>query len=278
MKNIILFTAFLFFLSGCNSAKYIYNFVDELALWQLDSYFELTNEQEDWVEERLQIHLKWHRAEELPHYKRFLTDIQNSAKDGLTMSELDEGLSRFEGKQRRTIERLIPDAALFLTKLSPEQINNLESKMAEENEEMLEKIEIKHERLQERRKDFLQQMEDWFGEFSPVQLAQIELWQTEWFPENYDPFANRMEHRLKSQTKLLALLRAKPEKSQVEEWFRLWTQNWGRDDFSERKTRIMRNKKRILQVDNFITNEQRLQAIAELDDWAEIIEEIMADH
>ena len=54
--------------------------------WQLDSYFELNDEQEDFVEERMKIHLEWHRAEELPRYKRFLTDIQSSGEDGLTMS------------------------------------------------------------------------------------------------------------------------------------------------------------------------------------------------
>jgi len=148
MKKIILFTLSLFIISACNTTKLVYDYGDKYVSWQLDSYFELNDEQEDWVEERMKTHLEWHRAQELPHYKRFLTDIQNSAKDGLTMSELDEGYSRFEAKQRRTFARLIPDAALFMTKLSPEQINNLERKMTEENEQMLTKVENRQERIQ----------------------------------------------------------------------------------------------------------------------------------
>ncbi len=57
-------------------------------------------------------------------------------------------------KQRRIFERLIPDAALFMTKISREQINNLERKMTEENEEMLTQVENRQERIQKRRDDF----------------------------------------------------------------------------------------------------------------------------
>ena len=94
------------------------------------------------------------------------------------MSELDEGFSRYEAKMARTFERLIPDVALFLTKISPEQINNLEREMAEENEEMMEKLEHSEERLQKRQEEFWVQMEDWFGEFTKAQQREIKLFQT----------------------------------------------------------------------------------------------------
>ena len=123
----------LFFLAGCSTTKLVYDYGDKVVAWQLDDYFELNDEQEEWVVERMKIHIEWHRMEELPRYKIFLTDIQNSSKDGLTMREIDKGYSRYEAKQRRTFERLIPDAALFMTKLSQEQINNLERKMTDEN-------------------------------------------------------------------------------------------------------------------------------------------------
>ena len=278
MKKIILFTLSLFIFSACNTTKLVYDYGDKYVSWELDSYFELNDEQEDWVEERMKIHIEWHRMEELPRYKNFLTDIQNSSKDGLTMSELDEGYSRYEAKQRRTFERLIPDAALFMTKISREQINNLERKMTEENEEMLTKVENRQERIQKRRDDFLEQMEDWFGEFSPGQLAQINQWQTEWYPESDDPIERRMKYRLKSQTQLLSLLRSTPDNLALEKWLFRWISRWDSNENFERKARILRNKKRILQVDKFITSEQRLQAIRELDDWVEILEQVIVNH
>jgi len=278
MKKIILFSLSLFIISACTTTKLAYEYGDKFVSWQLDSYFELNDEQEDWVEERITIHLEWHRAQELPRYKRFLTDIQNSSEDGLTMSELDEGFFRFKEKQRRTFERLIPDAALFLTKLSAEQINNLERKMVEENEEMIDKVENRQESIQEKQEEFLEEMEDWFGEFDSVQLVQINKWQKEWYTESSEPIERRMKYRLKSQARLLALLRTFPDKLTFEKWMSEWTRSWGREMNSARDARILRNKERILQVDKFITREQRLHAIRELDDWVEILEETIANH
>ena len=278
MKKIILFGLLIFLLAGCSTTKLVYDYGDKYLLWQLDSYFDLSNKQEEWLEERIKLHLEWHRSQELLSYKIFLIDIQNRAKDGLTMEELDEGFSRYEAKQNRLFERLIPDTALFLKSLSSEQINNLESKMLEENEEMTEKNENRSELIQERRENFLEQMEEWFGEFSPEQMIQINEWQVNWFVESTSPFEERMKYRIKSQTQILALLRSFPDGQELEKWMRNWSKSWGRDKNSDRKARILRNKNRILQVEKFINPEQRLHALRELDDWVEILEQTISKH
>ena len=278
MKKIILFGLLIFLLAGCSTTKLVYDYGDKYLLWQLDSYFDLSNKQEEWLEERIKFHLEWHRSQELRSYKKFLIDIQNRAKNGLTMEELDEGFSRYEAKQQRLFERLIPDTALFLKSLSSEQINNLESKMLEENEEMTEKNENRSELIQERRENFLEQMEEWFGEFSPEQMIQINEWQVNWFVESTSPFEERMKYRIKSQTQILALLRSFPDGQELEKWMRNWSKSWGRDKNSDRKARILRNKNRILQVDKFINPEQRLHALRELDDWVEILEQTISKH
>ena len=271
-KN-ILFLGLLFFIAGCSSAKLFYSYGDSIASWQLDSYFDLTNEQEEWVEERMRLHLEWHHNEELPRYRRFLLDIQKSAKDGLTMSELDEGFYRFGTKVDRIFERLIPDAVLFLSEISPEQINNLELVMDEENEEMMKRMENQQELIQERHENFWDQMEDWFGEFSISQREQITELQTKWFTESPDPSPERMERRRKSQLQFLALLRSVPEKKELEKWFRQWSLSWEGETNPARKTKIIQNKKRILLIDAILSPEQQLHAVRELDDWLEILEE-----
>ena len=278
MKKIIIFGLLLFLLAGCSTTKLVYDYGDKYLLWQLDSYFDLSNKQEEWLEERIKFHLEWHRSQELRSYKKFLIDIQNRAKNGLTMEELDEGFSRYEAKQQRLFERLIPDTTLFLKSLSSEQINNLESKMLEENEEMTEKNENRSELIQERRENFLEQMEEWFGEFSPDQMIQINEWQVNWFAESASPFEERMKYRIKSQTQILALLRSFPDGQELEKWMRNWSKSWGRDKNSDRKARILRNKNRILQVEKFINPEQRLHALRELDDWIEILEQTISKH
>ena len=273
LPKIILFLGLLFFIAGCSSAKLFYSYGDSIVSWQLDSYFDLTNEQEEWVEERMRLHLEWHHNEELPRYRRFLLDIQNSAKNGLTMSELDEGFYRFGTKVDRIFERLIPDVVLFLSEISPEQINNLELVMDEENEEMMKRMENQQELIQERHENFWDQMEDWFGEFSISQREQITELQTKWFTESPDPSPERMERRRKSQLQFLALLRSVPEKKELEKWFRQWSLSWEGDTNPARKTKIIQNKKRILLIDAILSPEQQLHAVRELDDWLEILEE-----
>jgi hypothetical protein len=150
--------------------------------------------------------------------------------------------------------------------------------MVEENEEMIDKVENRQESIQEKQEEFLEEMEDWFGEFDSVQLVQINKWQKEWYTESSEPIERRMEYRLKSQARLLALLRTFPDKLTFEKWMSEWTRSWGREMNSARDARILRNKERILQVDKFITREQRLHAIRELDDWVEILEETIANH
>ena len=271
LPKIILFLGLLFFIAGCSSAKLFYSYGDSITSWQLDSYFDLTNEQEEWVEERMRLHLEWHHNEELPRYRRFLLDIQKSAKDGLTMSELDEGFYRFGTKVDRIFERLIPDAVLFLSEISPEQINNLELVMDEENEEMMKRMENQQELIQERHENFWDQMEDWFGEFSISQREQITELQTKWFTESPDPSPERMERRRKSQLQFLALLRSVPEKKELEKWFRQWSLSWEGETNPARKTKIIQNKKRILLIDAILSPEQQLHAVRELDDWVEIL-------
>ena len=99
-----------------------------MVSWQVDNYFDLTSKQEGWIEERMRLHIDWHRKYELPSYRDFLIEVQNKSGDGLTMSELDEGYARLDQKRIRSLERLLPDTASFLAGISPEQINTLEKR------------------------------------------------------------------------------------------------------------------------------------------------------
>ena len=150
--------------------------------------------------------------------------------------------------------------------------------MAEENEEMMVKLEHSEERLQKRQEEFWVQMEDWFGEFTEAQQRQIKLLQTKWYTESTDPLAERMERRRKSQPQFLALLRSSPDSMQLENWFRQWIQSWQSETNPLRDARIQRNKKRILQFDAILTPLQRQHAVRELDDWIETLDTAIINH
>ena len=277
-KIYFLFLALLYFIAGCNTGKMLYDFGDEVASWKLDNYFDLTNQQEEWIEERMKLHLDWHRKEELPRYRDFLIEVQSRAGDGLTMIELDEGYARLDQKRIRILERLIPDTASFLAGVSLEQINTLEKKMIEENQDMKEDLESPEKLYRERKEKFWEQMEDWFGDFSKDQQYQINQLRTEWYPSSADPLAVRLERRRKSQLQFLEQLRSSQDKAEFENWLRRSVINWAGETDSAKQARILRNKKRILQVDKLLTPEQRMHAVRELDEWNEILHRIIMDN
>ena len=277
-KIYFLYFILLFLIAGCNTGKLFYDYGEEVASWQLDNYFGLTNQQEEWIEERMKLHLDWHRKEELPRYRDFLIEVQSRARDGLTMIELDEGYARLDQKRIRTLERLLPDTASFLAGVSLEQINTLEKKMIEENQDMKEDLESPEKLSRERKEKFWEQMEDWFGDFSKDQQYQINQLRTEWFPSSADPLAVRLERRRKSQLQFLVQLRSSQDKAEFENWLRRSVINWAGETDSAKQARILRNKKRILQVDKLITPEQRIHAARELDEWIEILDEIIMDN
>jgi len=61
LPKFILFLGLLFVIAGFSVTKLFYGYGDSITSWQLDSYFDLTKEQEEWMEERMRMHLEWHR-------------------------------------------------------------------------------------------------------------------------------------------------------------------------------------------------------------------------
>ena len=150
--------------------------------------------------------------------------------------------------------------------------------MIEENQEMEEDLESPKKLFRERKEKFWEQMEEWFGDFSKDQQDKINRLRTEWFPGSADPLAARLEHRRKSQLQLLAQLRSSQDKAEFENWLRRSVINWAGETDSAKQARILRNKKRILQVDKLLTPEQRIHAVRELDEWIEILDRIIMDN
>jgi len=278
IKYFFLLYLLFFLLAGCNSTKIFYNYGDILISWQIDNYFDLTNEQEEWVEEKLMSHLDWHRKKELPGYKKFLIEIKENARDGVSMNELNKSFARYETKRDRIIEKLTPDIAFFLANLKNDQIDYLESQILKGNKEIEEEFENFQERIDRKKENFFEQMENWFGKLNENQVEKLNEWQNQWYKKTSYFSKNRMQLRLKSQIQFLNLLRSNPEKTKIEKWLREWTFKMMKSSNQKRDERILTNKKRILKVDKILTDEQRNNALRELDYWIKILEETIENY
>ena len=73
-------------------------------------------------------------------------------------------------------------------------------------------------------------------------------------------------------------LRSSQDKTELEKWLRDSVINWQGEPNKVKQKRILRNKKRILQVDKFLTTEQRMHAVRELDEWIEILDSIILNN
>ena len=283
MLQIALLLAATFVISGCSTLSLIYEFGDDYTAWRADDYLDLTGQQEDFVDSRMETLLEWHRINELPTYAAFLEEVQQRGRDGLTMAELEEGQARMETAWQRLGNRAIPDIARLLTTVTPEQIVHLEQEIQEENEEYKEELDRSSEEHQRKRQERLvDTLENWLGSLSKSQKLRLSELQTQWAAASLDSTTERLQRRRRSQPRFLALLRSKPTEPEIAAWLTEWVETWGRssntpEERAQRQARELRNRQRILAVDQLLTPEQRQHAVAELQGYIDQMHELAAE-
>jgi hypothetical protein len=266
----------LLLLGSCNTLYLGYNNLNWLTRWRLDSYLDLTSEQDRWLNVQLAEHIAWHRKEELPHYVDFLRDIQIKARDGLTRKEWREGLEKVELGWKRILDRLRPDAAKLLADLDPEQVEELRSEFQEENEEIAEHLDEPNAQREEKRRERRQEsLEEWFGDWSPEQLLALEgIWQKS-RPE-VDETKSRLKRREKSQAEFFNFLNQQPNQEQAQQWLIGWQRQLQEND--QQNDWRSRYEARILGIDQILTALQREHALAKLEEYTVEIEKLIAEN
>jgi len=136
-KKYILIGMAALFLSGC-IVRFVYNQLDWIIPWYVNSVIDLNNGQETLLEKRIKAQLKWHRVTQLPEYSKSLKELGFKIQNGLTLEDLE----RFHNTMRRYWRDLVgnigPDIAEILSTASDEQLD-----------EMLKRFEERHEKFRE---------------------------------------------------------------------------------------------------------------------------------
>ena len=104
----------IFTLSACSVARLAYNNAPTVLNYFLDDYFDLTAEQETWLNPRWKKLVEWHRENELPIYKKLL--LQSNAKIDKQVVAADINALYLEGRATaaRITETFLPDMAAFV--------------------------------------------------------------------------------------------------------------------------------------------------------------------
>jgi hypothetical protein len=190
-----------------SNAAFAYSNATPVLTWLVADYVELSSAQREFVRERLTRAFAWHRADELPEYRRFLETVLRQSEDNISVDEARADYRDLRARYLRLLERVLPDVADFLIQLDSGQAAQMERKFAEDNRKMVKEFArgTGAERLERRVKRYFDHIEEFTGtlddaqrEMVARQVAAIE-----------DPADERLADRRYRQSATVALVRNK---------------------------------------------------------------------
>ena len=261
-------------MAGCAAMKLGYNNADTLALFQLNSYVDLTPEQEFTVKERVNSLLAWHRSTQLRDYVAFLDKTRAKLAGPVTSADVIEFNQQLNARMMTAGEKAAPDIAHIALTLSPEQIDRAAKKIAGDNTKARrEFVRAEKDAGAERVKKYAERAESWFGRLTDEQKEIVR-----------QSLANRptdatwwIDERERRQREFIALLRKihaeRPTEEVATRWIRTYFAQLNTSPESERRTRAESYRRGsaelIAQLINHATPEQRVVLDKKLNDYAQ---------
>ena len=121
--KVLLFS--LVFLVGCSSTTFIYNRIDFLLPWYLESYVDLNQEQRQDLNELLVPFFKWHREEELPKYALIIENLESILDEDIQIESIESITYDVEQSWFQLEDRMLIWMLPMARDLTNEQITEL---------------------------------------------------------------------------------------------------------------------------------------------------------
>lgn len=156
--------------------NFFYNRLDTLAAWYIQDLVSLDDDQRSDLRSWLEGTLQWHRRSELTRYVTFLRNLSNTAAQPGNSTLYRSIENQVEEFGSRLVDRAAPDAARLLMRLTPEQLTEFETNLAEKSKERNEKnLEaLANGKWHEKRaKDIEKQLKRWTGTVTKEQQQLI---------------------------------------------------------------------------------------------------------
>ncbi len=160
--------------AACSTIKLGYNNADMLLLHQVNRYVSLTSEQETMVKHRVANLMAWHRATQLQDYAAFVQRTRTQIDGDVTPAEVVEFNQGVNVRLVALGDKAAPDVAALALSLSPQQIDQIESKLRDDNvKARKENAREMKQAIDERAKKYAERTEFWFGRLSPEQVQLV---------------------------------------------------------------------------------------------------------
>ena len=126
---------FLVFLVGCSSTAFVYNRIDFLLPWYLESYVDLNREQKQDLKQLLIPFFKWHREEELPNYLAIIEDLELALDASVEFESIAGITYDVEESWFRLEDRMLLWAIPMTRELSSKQLDGFIQSMQTKTEQ-----------------------------------------------------------------------------------------------------------------------------------------------
>jgi hypothetical protein len=260
------------------NAALAYSNLGSAIAWTVDDYVDMNDAQEAWVKERAARLVDWHRNEELPRARRVLQDLLASADGPFKADRLATLQLELRAHYQRAMGRLAPDMAEFLATVDAGQLARIEKKMAEDNRQFV-KESVRgtpEDRRKRRLGRFLNHLEAWTGPLGEEQRGVIE----KAYRDTPDPTDDMLAERRHRQSEVLALVRARAPKAEMEAQLRRLFVNmddWRRPEYREQvRARDARLQEALATVSTTLTSKQRAALKARIEGLIRDIDKVTA--
>jgi hypothetical protein len=258
----------------------VYNNATPVLAWVVDDYVELSDAQKSWLRESLGRTVAWHRARELPEYRRFFETLLVQTEDNLSVEELRSSHRELRAHYNRLLEHMLPDLAELLLQLDPEQVAQFERKLSAENRKIVkESVEgTPEERRAKRTRKYFDNLEEWTGRLTDAQRELIAA-RVKSIGEHLD---ERLGDRKYRQGELVALARARPSREQAIAGLKrllIDTESWRRPEYlAKLRERDQQHFEMISELSATLSAEQRAHLQKRLRTFMRDITELSASN
>jgi hypothetical protein len=270
VRRVSLAVLLLALVCGCSTVRFAYENADAYARWKIGTYLDLEGEDAEQLDERIDEFHAWHRRNALPKYVMLAQEASQRFADGLSRPDLVWGYDSLRAQARESLRRAAELLAPMLDRLTPQQVAQIERRIAEDNRQFYrDRLRgPEGERRERRAKHAVNRLEDWVGKLTPVQVQRVREYSGR--APMVDELRDRDRKRL--QGEVLAILRAKQAKARLAERVAHW--ELGRDPATLAALDAWREHyfAMLLDVDRMLTAEQRTRALGQLRRYAEDFE------
>ena len=251
---------------GCSTVRFAYENADAYVRWQANKYLDLEGDDADELDDRIDEFHAWHRASALPKYVTLADQAAQRFADGVSRADLVWGYDALRGQARESLHKAGELLAPLLDRLTPEQVSQIERRIAEDNRQFYRDNlrGTERQRRERRAKNVVNRLEDWVGKLTPAQVQRVREY------AERAPMADELRDRDRKrlQKDVLAILRARQAKARLPARLAHWEQ--GREPEYAKALDAWRDQyfELLLDLDRSLTAEQRKRVLGNMQRYA----------